>query len=67
MANEIQIKRRSEPITDDLEVLFLSETYKGETMDTEVKVGGEHLTWIAGNQIAEFLTDFRAVVEKYQI
>jgi hypothetical protein len=44
-----------------------SHVIDGEICDTKVNIGSHNLLWIAGNEIDDFVKDFRALVEKYAI
>jgi len=51
----------------DAKVFYGSEICKGEILDTNIRIGQQHICTIAGCNIEEFHNALKAVIEKYRI
>lgn len=58
-------------IHENFQIVFNSETYNGEVMDTEVKIlpayDNNNIMVIAGNDIDNFTKEFAQLINKYRI
>jgi len=50
-----------------VKVLFTSDVYRGQKLDTAVKLESHVLCFIAGDQIDNFSKELDALITKYQI
>jgi len=51
----------------DTEVLYISDVYAGEYLDTRVFIGGDCIIAIEGGKISEFHEKLEEVINKYRI
>jgi hypothetical protein len=61
------MKKESTFYVGNLNVKLSAEVYEGETLDTEVNIGGENLCVIAGSTIEDFKQELQALVDKFSI
>jgi hypothetical protein len=49
------------------EVVYVSDRYNGEYLDTNVLIGGQSIIWIEGNKIQEFHDKLTELINNYRI
>lgn len=52
---------------NDLEILFTSDVYDGQILDTKVEINGETLCWIAGEGIQNFSSELKKLIQTFSI